>query len=50
MVSLRFYLNRTLESPHFDKSLGNLMKVSRLILEDLKIHEENIGKEMGAKF
>jgi len=26
------------------------MKVSRLILEDLKIHEEKIGKEMGAKF
>ena len=43
MVSLRFFLNRTLESPYFNDCLSRFKKVTKLTLEDLKIYDIDVS-------
>lgn len=37
LISLRFYLNRTLESDYFAQTLSRCKRVNKLVLDDIKI-------------
>jgi hypothetical protein len=50
MVSLRFFLNRTVESKYFEKCIRLYKKVAKMTLEDLKITNTTVPKRLSQVF